>query len=193
MFTLVNTTVPLLVESSISSAPVPAPEIMPPNVAVVPVAAAILLAPAANVMALPIVLDAVANNVPPLIVTVPVDKLEPEAPPEETDNVPPAIDMPPINILLPENITIPLLVASPTARAPVPAPEMVLVKVIVVPVAAAILLLPLANVIVLVMVLVVLPNNVPPPMVTAPVDKLEPLAPPVANDKVPPLMMVPPL
>ena len=86
------------------------------------------------------------------------------------------------------------MVESPTAKAPVPEPEITLLKVAVTPLAAAILLAPVANVIVLVTVFPsVLRSNVPPPIVTAPVDRFVPLAPPVATDKIPLLILVPPV
>ena len=93
-----------------------------------------------------------------------------------------------------EKLTIPLLVESPTTNAPVPDPEIKPLKVTVSPVAAAISLLPVLKVMLLVIVLPeALPNKVPPPRVTVPVDKLLLLAPPVATDTVPPLIVVPPV
>ena len=74
-----------------------APPLMTPlKVAVCEVAAARVLVPAPKVMALPRVLVAVPNNVPPLIVTAPDDKLLPDAPPEATDNIPPVMVVPPV-------------------------------------------------------------------------------------------------
>ena len=92
-----------------------------------------------------------------------------------------------------EKLTVPVLVESPTLKVPVPAPVIRPLKITLVLAAAAILLLPVAKVMALLIVLpVVLPSNEPPPIVTVPDDRLLPLAPPVATDKVPSLIVVVP-
>ena len=100
-------TVPSLVVSPMLKAPVPAPEIMPPKVAVWPSAAAILLAPVVRAMVLVMVLVAVFNKVPPPRVTPPVERWLPLAPPEATDKVPPETVVPPVYVLAPVSVTVP--------------------------------------------------------------------------------------
>ena len=90
-----------------------------------------------------------------------------------------------------ENTTTPSLVESPATNAPVPAPEIPPLKVAVLVVAAASLFVPVVNTIVLLMVLEAVFNKVPLARVMLPDDKLLPLVPPEATDKVTPLMVVP--
>ena len=189
----VKITVPSLVVSPITSAPVPAPEIMPPKVAVWPSAAANLLAPVLRAMVLVMVLVAVFNNVAPARVTPPDDKLLPLAPPEATDKVIPVAVIPPVKVFAPDNTMPPLLVASPKLNAPVPAAEIMPLKVAVLVVAAASLLAPALKVIALLMVLVVVFSKVAPAKVTPPVERWLPLSPPEATDKVIPVAEMPPV
>ena len=92
-----------------------------------------------------------------------------------------------------ENTTTPSLVESPTTNAPVPAPEIPPLKVAVLVVAAASLFVPVVNTIVLLMVLEAVFNKVPPARVMLPDDKLLPLVPPEATDKVMPVAVTPPV
>ena len=188
-----KTTTPLLVLSPRVNAPVPAPEIRPSNVAVLVVAAAILLAPELKIMAFEMVLVAVFINVAPAKVTSPVDKWVPLLPPDPTDKTMPVTVAPPVKVLAPDNTRVPLLVASPNLKVPVPEPEITLLKVTVLPVPASISFVPALNVIVLLMVTLVVgsTNKIPPPRVTAPVDRWLPLAPPEATYNTPALMVVP--
>ena len=75
----------------------PIPLITPLKEGLIPVLAAIVfVVPALKAMALLIVLLAFNFKVPPMMVTPPVDKLEPISPPEETDKVPDIIVVPPL-------------------------------------------------------------------------------------------------
>ena len=110
------------------------PPITPLKVTVLVDWTAILFVPAPKVMALLMVLPVVLpNSTPPSIVTVPLERFVPLVPPVATDNTPAAIVVPPVNVLLAENTTVPLFVASPTVNAPVPAPEIMPPKVTVFP------------------------------------------------------------
>ena len=110
-----------------------------------------------------------------------------------TFNVPALMVTPPLKVFVPEKLTVPLLVESPITNAPVPAPETTPLKVVVTPDAAAILFVPVARVIALVIVLFALTSKIPPPIVTVPVDRFDPLTPPEATDIVPALIVVPPV
>ena len=94
-------------------------------------------------------------------------------------------------MLAPVNTTVPVLAPLPIVSAPVP--EMIPLRVAVWAADAAMVLVPAVRVIVLLIVPVVLANKVPPPRVTVPVDRFVPEVPPVATDKVPPLIVVPPV
>ena len=96
-------------------------------------------------------------------------------------------------MLAAENTTTPSLVESPATNAPVPAPEIMPLKVAVLVVAAASLLAPVVSVMALLMELVAVFSKVAPAKVSPPVDKLLALAPPEAADKVPLLIVVPPV
>ena len=189
----VKITVPSLVVSPITSAPVPAPEIMPPKVAVWPSAAANLLAPVLRAMVLVMVLVAVFNNVAPAKVTPPDERLVSLDPPEATDKVIPVTVIPPVKVFAPDKTMPPLLVASPRLNAPVPAAEIMPLKVAVLVVAAASLLAPVLKVIALLMVLVALFNKVAPAKVTLPDERWLLLDPPEATDKVIPVTVKPPV
>ena len=93
MFAPDRLTVPVFVKSPTVSA---LPEITPLKLAVVFATAEITLVPAPKVMLLLIVLVAVSTSVPPLMVTPPVDRLDPLAPPEATLKVPALIVVPPV-------------------------------------------------------------------------------------------------
>ena len=96
MFAPDKSTTPLLLESPIVNAPVPAPEIMPLKVAVLVVAAASLLAPVLKIIALLMVLVALFNKVAPVKVTLPDERWLPLDPPEATDKVIPVTVKPPV-------------------------------------------------------------------------------------------------
>ena len=71
--------------------------ITPPRVALIPALAAILFVMLElKEMALLIVLPAFNNKVPPIMVTLPVDKFVLLEPPEEMDKVPALIVVPPL-------------------------------------------------------------------------------------------------
>ena len=72
------------------------PLITPLKVAPTPVLAAMAFVVPDKMMAFLILLLAFNNKVPPLMVTLPVDKLVSLVPPEETDKVPPLIVVPPL-------------------------------------------------------------------------------------------------
>ena len=53
-----------------------------------------------------VTLEAVFTSVPPLMLTLPVDRLEPLAPPDETCKVPALIVVPPVNVLAPDSVNV---------------------------------------------------------------------------------------
>ena len=88
-------TIPLFIESPTTSAPEPAPEMMPLKVTVRALTTAILLVPVIKEILLLIVLLPVTRSVPPASVAEPEDRFVPLAPPELIDNVPALILVPP--------------------------------------------------------------------------------------------------
>ena len=163
-------------------------------VALIPVLVAMtFVAPSLKVKALLIVLLALNTNAPPLMVTLPVDKLVLLAPPEETAKVPPLIVVPPVKVFHPVRATVPVLRLSPKVTRPF-VPLITPLKVALSPALAAILFVVLAlKAIVLLIVLLALNNKAPPLRETVPLDKLVLPVPPEETDNVPLLIVVPPV
>ena len=134
----------------------------------------------------------VTARVPPLITIAPVTNTWPLATDEFKSTSPAFTVNAPVNMLAPEKTTVPLFVASPTVTLLAP-PLIMPLKVTVFVVAAAISLVPEPKVMLLLIVLAPVHNKVPPLIVTVPVERLVPLVPPVATDKAPPEMEVPPV